>query len=272
MVHAHPDELRREFESAHGHWSEELDALLAADPRYFAAYDRLLRVTAHRGALTARERELIAVAVNAQVTYLHPAATQLHIAQALRAGASEAEVMETLQLAASLGTHSMLVGVPLAHEVFARLGVAEQVADEPAQTRHRALKERFIRERRYWSPGWDTVLAYTPEYFEAYLDVSSIPWNHGELPDWFRELVYVAIDVATTHLFTAGISVHTEKALQYGASPAQVIDVMTIASSIGIDTTLMGARALVRASRVRGERTGTGQEDTPPAEEKEATT
>ncbi|WP_051297822.1 carboxymuconolactone decarboxylase family protein [Brevibacterium album] len=261
MVEAHPDRslLRRDFEAAHGHWSEEHEALLREDPRYLVAYDRLLRVTAQRAALSARERELIAVAVNAQVTYLHPAATELHIAQALSAGATEAEVMETLQLAASLGTHSMLVGVPLAHEAFERLGLAEEVSEEPGDPHRTALKERFIRERKYWSPGWDVVLAHTPEYFEAYLDLSSIPWNHGTLPDWFRELVYVAIDVATTHLFSAGISVHTEKALRYGANPAQVIDVMTIASGIGIDTTLMGAAALARV-------TGRSGETAPPAD------
>jgi alkylhydroperoxidase/carboxymuconolactone decarboxylase family protein YurZ len=60
----------------------------------------------------------------------------------------------------------------------------------------------------------------------------------------------VAIDVVTTHLFTAGIEVHTAQAVRYGATPDQIIDVMTLASEIGIDTTLMGASQLSAASGV----------------------
>jgi alkylhydroperoxidase/carboxymuconolactone decarboxylase family protein YurZ len=241
-------QARADFEEAHGHWTDELDHLLNLDPRYFAAYDRLLRVTKERGALTDRERELICIAVNAQVTHFDSARTRHHIREALRAGATRDDVNETLQLAASLGVHSMLVGVPIAHRVFEGLGVAAS-PDSPDERRAQ-LKQRFIDEKKYWSEHWDTVLAYTPEYFEAYLDLSGLAWTHGTLEDWFKELVYVAIDVVTTHLFTAGIEVHTAQAVRYGATPDQIIDVMTLASEIGIDTTLMGASQLSAASGV----------------------
>lgn len=230
------------FQSEHGYWSPELAELLRADPRYFAAYDRLLRVTTRRGHLSPVQRELLCVAVNAQVTYHNPVHTRLHIAQAHRHGASEDEVTETLQLASSLGVHSMLVGVPLAHEVFEEMGVAATPGED--ETRQQAaLKEAFIADRKYWSPAWDTVLDYTPEFFEAYLELSRIPWVHGTLEEWFKELVYVAIDVVTTHLFTSGIRVHVGKAIEYGASPGQVIDTMTIASNIGAHTVLMGVES-----------------------------
>ncbi|GAA1054302.1 carboxymuconolactone decarboxylase family protein [Dietzia natronolimnaea] len=242
---------RREFESFHGYWNTDLEDLLLADPRYFGAYDRLLRVTSIRGNLTPLERELICIAVTGQVTYLDRAATAHHIRQATHWGASSEEIVETLQLAASLGVHSMLVGVPLAHEVFQKLGVSASASDEDWDDYRRDLKERFIADRKYWTPHWDTVLAYTPEYFEAYLDLSSIPWNHGTLSDAFKELIYVAIDVVTTHLFTAGIHTHTKKAIEYGATPDQVIDVMAIASNIGIDTVLAGVPRIPRDVRPR---------------------
>ncbi|MBE9372898.1 carboxymuconolactone decarboxylase family protein [Saccharopolyspora sp. HNM0983] len=232
------EEARAAFKAAHGYWHAALDDLLRVDPRYVAAYDRLLRVTSERGHLSPVQRELIGVAVNAQVTYLNPVYTRHHVGEARRLGASEAEVVETLQLAASLGVHSMLVGVPIAHEVFEELGVAAS----PQLDKHaHGLKEDFIRERKYWSPPWDTVLAYTPEYFDAYLGLSRIPWVHGVLEESFKELIYVAIDVVTTHLFVSGIRVHVRKAIEYGATPDQVIDVITIASNIGVHSTLMGA-------------------------------
>lgn len=241
--------LRSDFESFHGYWNTELEDLLLADPRYFTAYDRLLRVTSTRGNLTPRERELICIAVTSQVTYLNRAAASHHIRQAKRLGASAEEILETLQLAASLGVHSMLVGVPIAHEVFEELGVSARVSDEELDDYRRDLKERFIAHRKYWTSAWEPVLAYTPEYFEVYLDLSSIPWNHGTLSESFKELIYVAIDVVTTHLFTPGIRTHIKKALEYGATPAQVIDVMTIASNIGIDTVLAGVSQIPRETR-----------------------
>lgn len=243
--------LRREFESFHGYWNIDLDDLLMADPRYFASYDRLLRVTSGRGNLTPRERELICIAVVGQVTYLNQAATSHHIRQAKRWGASDEEIVETLQLAASLGVHSMLIGVPLAHEVFQELGLSASVSEENLDDYRRDLKDRFIADRKYWSPHWDTVLAYTPEYFEAYLDLSSIPWNHGTLDESFKELIYVAIDVVTTHLFTAGIRTHVKKAIEYGATPDQVIDVMSLASNIGVDTVLAGVSQIPRGAGTR---------------------
>lgn len=247
MTTDHPTQrLRRDFEAFHGYWNADLDDLLLADPRYFRSYDRLLRVTANRGHLSPVERELICIAVTGQVSYLNRAATAHHLRQARHLGATAPQIVETLQLAASLGIHSMLVGVPIAHEVFEELGLDAAVALEDLDSRRQALKDRFIADRKYWTPQWDTVLAYTPEHFEAYLDLSSIPWTHGTLPQWFKELLYIAIDVVTTHLFTPGIRTHTRKALEYGATPDQVIDVMTIASNIGIDTVLAGVSKIPR--------------------------
>jgi len=239
--------IQESFQAQHGYWTAELDALLELDPEYVMLYDRLLRVASDRQSLTELQRELIHIAVAAQVTYLNREAIQLHIGRAIELGASDAEIMETLQLASALGTHSMLIGVPIAHEVFQELGIAISVSDDELSSEQQALKERFIADRKYWSPHWDAVLAYTPEYFEAYLDLSSVPWHRNTLEDWFKELIYIAIDVATTHLFTAGIQTHTKKAIEYGASPAQVIDVMTLASTIGSHTVLSGAAVLHKA-------------------------
>jgi alkylhydroperoxidase/carboxymuconolactone decarboxylase family protein YurZ len=247
-----PSVLRNDFESFHGYWNSDLEDLLAADSRYFRAYDGLLRVTSVRGNLTPTQRELICIAVTGQVTYLNRAAVSHHIRQAMRLGASADEVMETLQLAASLGVHSMLVGIPIAHEVFEELGVSVSTADEELDASPSDLKERFISHRKYWTPHWDLVLAYTPEYFEAYLDLSSIPWNHGRLSESFKELIYIAIDVVTTHLFTPGIRTHTKKALDYGATPEQVIDVMSIASNIGVEAVLGGVSQIPRDAGTPG--------------------
>lgn len=237
-------DARQGFQKRHGYWSDDLEALLNQDPRYFDAYDHLLQVTQKRGSLTRGEQELIALAVNVQVTHLNRQASAVHIASARAAGVPESQILETIQLAASLGTHSILIGAPILQEVLEARGEAPELHEVYPDQVRQELKERFQRDRKYWSPLWDTVLAHSPEYFEAYLGLSSIPWLHGTLEDSFRELIYIAIDVCTTHLFESGIRVHSAKALDYGATPAQIIDVMTIASCIGMQTTLLGAGLL----------------------------
>jgi hypothetical protein len=71
-------------------------------------------------------------------------------------------------------------------------------------SRRQKLKAHFIEARGYWSELWDGVLQLSPEFFEAYSLFSSIPWKHGTLPPKIKELIYVAIDASTTHLYTPG--------------------------------------------------------------------
>ena len=47
--------------------------------------------------------------------------------------------------------------------------------------RHLALKEEFKAARGYWSPLWDDILALDADYFEAYMQLSSVPWRNGPL-------------------------------------------------------------------------------------------
>ena len=70
--------------------------------------------------------------------------------------------------------------------------------------RRQKLKDEFIAARGYWSELWDGVLQLSPEFFEAYSAFSSVPWKHGTLPPKIKELIYVAIDASTTHLYNPG--------------------------------------------------------------------
>lgn len=237
--------MRTEFRTEHGYWNDELAALAQMDPDYFFAYSSLLQVAERRGHLTAVQRELVCVAVNAAVTHLHPSATGVHVGLARQAGASDRVIAETLELASSLGVHSILLGMPELHTALAERGQESPVGDEFLDAHQRELKGRFQQERKYWTEHWDTVLTYAPEFFEAYLEISRIPWVDGHMEEYVRELVYVAIDVSTTHLFTSGVGVHIRKALDYGATAGQVTDVMILASTIGQQSALLGAQALL---------------------------
>lgn len=58
-----PERLRAEFERLHGHWDEQLQALLDLDPRLFAVHAGLVGVAERNGALPAEIRHLVHLAV-----------------------------------------------------------------------------------------------------------------------------------------------------------------------------------------------------------------
>jgi len=49
-----------------------------------------------------------------------------------------------------------------------------------------------------------------------------------------KEFVYCAFDVAATHLYTKGLKLHIENALGYGATPQEVMEVIELASPLGM--------------------------------------
>jgi alkylhydroperoxidase/carboxymuconolactone decarboxylase family protein YurZ len=64
-----------------------------------------------------------------------------------------------------------------------------------------------------------------------------------------REFVYIAFDTSSTHLYRVGLKLHIENALGYGATPQQILEVMEIASVIGIHTVTTGAPILRELSQ-----------------------
>jgi alkylhydroperoxidase/carboxymuconolactone decarboxylase family protein YurZ len=228
------DDLRAEFERAHGYWSDSLDHMLRLDPIFFATYLRLSTVAHRSGELDPKVRELVQIAIDGAATHLFVPGLRRHVRRAVELGASDAEIMEVLELTATLGIHAANAGVPILLEVLAETGAAPDVFD--LDERQQRLKADFEANRGYWNPIWDGMLKLSPDFFEAYLDYSSVPWKHGVLEPKVKELIYCAFDVASTHLWLPGLKLHIRNALGYGASPGEVMEVIQIASVLGAHT------------------------------------
>ena len=108
-----------------------------------------------------------------------------------------------------------------------------------------ALKKTFTENRGYWSPLWDGLIRLSPEFFEAYMDFSSVPWKTGTLEPKVRELIYIAIDSATTHMYEPGLRVHIQNALKYGATIQEILEVYQLTAVLGIHTVTFGMPALI---------------------------
>ncbi|PWR21646.1 carboxymuconolactone decarboxylase family protein [Zavarzinia compransoris] len=114
------------------------------------------------------------------------------------------------------------------------------------------LKQEFIANRGYWNTFWDGLLSLSPDFFKAYLDLSSVPWKHGTLEPKVRELIYIAIDASTTCLYEPGLRIHIQNALKYGATREEIMEVYQLTSVLGMHTFTMGMPALVDEMRKAG--------------------
>jgi 3-hydroxyisobutyrate dehydrogenase-like beta-hydroxyacid dehydrogenase/alkylhydroperoxidase/carboxymuconolactone decarboxylase family protein YurZ len=226
------DELRERIVELHGSWGPQWQAILDLEPDFLAAYVRMAAVPARKQHLDAKSRDLIYLAVDAAATHLQPDGIRMHVRNALAHGASKEEIAEVIELVSTLGIHAMNIGVPLLTEVLSeqgrRTGPAE--LDEYQQQ----LKDRFTANRGYWHPFWNEILELDPEMFEAYTDFSSVPWETGVLSPKMKEFVYIAFDAAATHLYRPGWKLHMENALGYGATVGEIVEVMEIASMLGM--------------------------------------
>lgn len=252
---AEPDrgnQLKDEFVRARGYWSELWDDTLRLDPDFFESYLDFSSVPWRKGVLEPKVRELIYVAIDVSTTHLYDPGTRIHMRNALRHGATQEELMEVLQLTSVLGIHSATSGVPILIEELKAAGREDELPAAELGEREQQLKDEFTRNRGYWSEVWDSVLRLSPDFFEAYMKFSSVPWKNGPLEPKVKEFIYIAIDVATTHLYDPGTRIHIRNALGYGATAKEIMEIFELVSVLGIHSITSGVPILVEEARSAG--------------------
>jgi alkylhydroperoxidase/carboxymuconolactone decarboxylase family protein YurZ len=237
--------LKDEFTASRGYWSPIWDDILDATPEFFEAYMNFSSVPWKTGTLEPKVRELIYIAIDSSTTHMYEPGLKVHIRNALKYGATKAEVMEVYQLTSVLGIHTVTTGLPILFDEMMKAGRGAEIEQKPLTPHQEDLKATFTANRGYWSPLWDGLIRLSPEFFEAYMNFSSVPWKTGTLEPKVRELIYIAIDSATTHLYEPGLRVHIQNALRYGATMQEVMEVYQLTSVLGIHTMTFGMPALI---------------------------
>ena len=120
---------------------------------------------------------------------------------------------------------------------------AETRDNQVARKQH--LKATFVKNRGYWDDFWNGLLEMAPDFFEAYLKFSSIPWTPGVLEPKVKEFIYIAIDASTTHLYEPGLRIHIQNALKYGATKEEIMEVYQLTSVLGMHTCTLGVPVLM---------------------------
>ena len=118
------------------------------------------------------------------------------------------------------------------------------------------LREMWAEAHGAWSDGYDDLLALNPGFFERLLDLSAHPWRRGVLEPKIKELVLLAVDAATTHLYAPGVGEHVQRALELGATPAEVMEVLELTSTMGIHACNVGVPILLEELEAAGQSLG----------------
>ncbi len=123
----------------------------------------------------------------------------------------------------------------------------------PAQQK---FKEDYIKARGYWVAFNDGLLQYSQAFLETYLRYAALPAAQGPLSPRMRELLYVAVDASSTHMFGEGLKIHTRLAIAHGASAHDVIETLQLATAQGLEGVTMGVDILVEELQAAGLDTG----------------
>jgi alkylhydroperoxidase/carboxymuconolactone decarboxylase family protein YurZ len=96
-----------------GNWNPVWEPFAALDPAWTEKVIAMAIAPAVTGALDAKTRELIGIALDASCTHLYAPGVRRHNQRALKAGATREEITAVLQLATLQGLHSMCVAGPI---------------------------------------------------------------------------------------------------------------------------------------------------------------
>jgi alkylhydroperoxidase/carboxymuconolactone decarboxylase family protein YurZ len=242
---------KERFEDDCGYWHPAFDYLLALDPDYVESYREFASHPRENGPLDEKTRSLVMLAFHSSMTHVHGPSIRMHINQAFDAGASVEEVLDVFKLVSVVGSHGTYTGV----EAFSEVTSLPEL-DPEEERRIEEKKVEYKAERGYWSPIFDDLMHLDDEFFERYSDYFGRTRQRSNLSAKVQEFVYMAIDTNATHMYDKGLTIHIERALEEGASKAEVMEVLELSCLMGVSTMLESVPILVEEAADRGKLSG----------------
>jgi alkylhydroperoxidase/carboxymuconolactone decarboxylase family protein YurZ len=100
-----------------------------------------------------------------------------------------------------------------------------------------------------WNPLWQTLNEWDAEFLEAYLRLRNVPMQSGPLAPKVKELILIAINAATTHLYAPGVRRHIRNALQHGAERDEILEAIQLTTVLGIHSSNLAVPILAEEIR-----------------------
>ncbi|NEW42214.1 carboxymuconolactone decarboxylase family protein [Nocardia cyriacigeorgica] len=104
-----------------------------------------------------------------------------------------------------------------------------------------------------WNELWDGLYEMDPEWTELYMKMAMQPFQSGVIPPKVVQLLCIAVDASATHMYAPGTRRHIQAALDMGVTPEEILEVLKLATIVGIHSCNLGVPILVEemASRRR---------------------
>jgi alkylhydroperoxidase/carboxymuconolactone decarboxylase family protein YurZ len=220
-------------------WGSSLDELKQWDPK---GAELLLRVGTNlwtSGVLPRKEVELIYLALNCACTNLNEAGTRRQIRAALDAGATRDEVLLVLKCGAGMAVHSCSLGAPILLEEMKAAGVTSAGGPKPETPACDAM-----RAMGQWNTAWDPFYELSPLWTDQFFAFGASIYKSGIFTPRFTELISIAFDASITHMYAPGVRRHIKGSLKAGATPEEIMTVLQICVSMGVEACAKGVPIL----------------------------
>jgi alkylhydroperoxidase/carboxymuconolactone decarboxylase family protein YurZ len=220
-------------------WGSTLGKLEEWDPK---GAELLLRVGTNpwnSGVLPRKEVELIYLALCCACTNLDEVGTRRHIRAALDAGATRDEVLLVLKCGVGLAVHSCSLGAPILLEEMKAAGVKPSERAQPQTPACDAM-----RAMGQWNTAWDPFYELSPAWTDEFFAFGASVYKSGLFTPRFMELISIAFDASITHMYAPGVRRHIKAALKAGATPEEIMAVLQLCVSMGLEACAQGVPLL----------------------------
>lgn len=112
----HQEAIRSEYTAVRGYWRDFLDPTLRQAPEFLETYLEFSGAPWRVGVLEPKVREFIYLAFDTSPTHLHMAGLRVHMHNALGHGATPAEIVEVMAIAAGMGVETLALGLEILTE------------------------------------------------------------------------------------------------------------------------------------------------------------
>ena len=220
-------------------WGASLDKLKEWDAKGAELLLRMGTSPWTSGVLPRKEVELITVGLHSACTNLDKAGTRRHIRAALDAGATRDEILLVLKCGIGLAVHSCSLGAPILLEEMKAVGVKAAGGPKPETPACDAM--RAIGQ---WNTAWDPFYELSPAWTDRFFAFGVSAYKSGLFTPRFMELLSVALDASCTHMYAPGTRRHIKGALKAGATPEEIMTVLQLCVSMGVQACAKGVPIL----------------------------
>ncbi|VXC80490.1 Carboxymuconolactone decarboxylase (fragment) [Burkholderia sp. 8Y] len=106
------ERVKPRFTEQRGYWSDQLQSMVRSSPALFEGYTAFSSTPWRAGTLAPVGKELLYAAIDVSTTHLFEPGVRIHTRNALRYGATPAQILQAVQIISCVGMQSFLMGAP----------------------------------------------------------------------------------------------------------------------------------------------------------------